>query len=143
MAIQKPTMLDAARIASELNRMTGTAINAVYRDRSGQSLFIEFINNDMILKFSTSKKSAHIGFVNTLPESNQEIFKSITKAKIVSSEQINFDRLVGLKLDKQDRLGRSKIFKILFELIPNRGDTILVDDTNKIIESLKNNSRKK
>jgi len=137
MQIQKPTVLDVARLAVEIQSLTGLVIDGAYSGYSNRQLFIKFRNSDLILGYSVDKNSAHMGFLSELPENLEKTLAGIEGHTISEVKQINNDRILEIELGKKDRLGKMMKARLIFELIPNTGDVYFVDDDFMVKSSLR------
>jgi len=137
MNLQKPTVLDAARIAAELaplfkNRLiTGAFLRG---DEIG--VYLE-VDGNFYLHFFVEKRYAYCGLVESVPTSERKSIQAISGYTIRTAIQQGHDRIIRLGLDKNDRLGRKTTADLILELIPNKGNCTLIDDNNKIKWSLR------
>ena len=132
MDLQKPTVLDAARAANELNRLRGGIIAEVKVSLSTLSLYMEVRNPDIILKYTIEKKYASIAQVADIENSELKSVQQFAGYEITESKQIAGDRIIAIELKKEDRLGRSRQTRLIFELIPNKGNCVLLDETGNL-----------
>jgi predicted ribosome quality control (RQC) complex YloA/Tae2 family protein len=132
MDIQKPTVLDAARIASEMDRIRGNIISNAFIHRGDLSFLLELNGGVSFLHFLVEKRYAFLGLVREAPVADLRPIQALTGYAIVSAEQSGFDRIVKVSLEKDDRLGRKLGANLIFELIPNKGNAVLVDNHGAI-----------
>jgi len=137
MQIQKPTVLDVARLAVEIQSLTGLEIEGAYSGYSRRQLFIRFRGSDLILGYSVDKNSAHMGVLSELPENVEKTLAGIEGHIISGVRQINNDRILEIELGKKDRLGKTVKARLIFEMIPNTGDVYFVDDDFMVKSSLR------
>ncbi len=93
---------------------------------------------DFILKFVVGRKFAFLGEAENLPEEVRDVFPSIAGYAVNGCGQVNSDRILKIDLEKKDRLGRAKSLSLVFEIIPNRGNVYLIDNTGSVKGNLKN-----
>lgn len=137
MQIQKPTVLDVARLAVEIQSFTGLEIEGAYAGYSRRQLFIRFRDSDLILGYSVDKNSAHMGVLSELPENAEKTLAGIEGHAISGVKQINNDRILEMELRKKDRLGKMVKARLVFELIPNTGDVYFIDDDFTVKSSMR------
>ena len=132
MDLQKPTVLDAARISREIARLENSKIQGIFRGRSRKTLYLKLANPDLILKYVVERKFAFIAITEIVDADAQSIFPGQVGSVITGAEQLNFDRIISIHLEKEDRLGRKKCARIIFEIIPNMGNMYLTDDKGAV-----------
>lgn len=137
MKIQKPTTLDAARLAAELVRYKKAVIDKAFIDDTGNRLHLGLRNPDAVLEFMVEKKYAYLGLTAIAERDHGKPVKALAGYTIIDAAQVGNDRIVELKLERPDRLGRIQAARLIFELMPNKGDACLIDDTGSIKWSLK------
>ena len=137
MEIQKPTVLDAARIAAELDRARGDIIINSFIGQYLSSLYLELRGSKPDLHFSVEKRYAYLGYVNKIPPAGLKPIQALSGYTILSAGQVGVDRVVKLSLEKSDRLGRKVDASLIFELIPNKGNAVLLSDRGEIKWSLR------
>lgn len=138
MEIQKPTVLDIARLAREIDRFGNARIIGSLTDSSRAMLLLKLSGPDVILKFAVGRKFAFIGEAENLPEEVRDVFPSIAGYVVNGCGQVNSDRILKIDLEKKDRLGRAKSLSLVFEIIPNRGNVYLIDNIGSVKGNLKN-----
>ena len=116
---QKPTVLDVARLALEIQSFAGLEIEGAYSGYSKRQLSIKLRNSKMILGYSVDKSSAYMGALSGLPENAEKSLAGIEGHVITEVKQINYDRILEIELGKKDRLGKTTKARLIFELIPN------------------------
>ncbi len=130
MDIQKPTMLDAARLAGELDLLKGATISqAVHGD--SPSVLCLIIGQRKALRHLVQKRYAYIGMTAEVSE-NLSPVTALTGLRITGASQVAGDRIVSLNLEKEDRLGRTREFRLILEIMPNHGNAILTDENGAI-----------
>jgi len=139
---QKPTVLDVARLAFEIQSFAGLEIEGAYAGYSKRQLSIKFRNSIMILGYSVDKNSAYMGALSELPENAEKTLPGIEGHIITGVKQINCDRILEIELRKKDRLGKSTKARLILELIPNTGDVYFVDHDFMIKSSLRKKRKK-
>ncbi len=132
MTIQKPTTLDAARISGELSGLQNSIINSVWIAPSGKSAVLELVRPKLIIRYAVESRYACLGITSQIPSDLIPTFPNLKGQIIKSAEQVNYDRIVKLILEKRDRLGRPTQSAIIFEIIPNIGNLYLVNDDGNI-----------
>jgi predicted ribosome quality control (RQC) complex YloA/Tae2 family protein len=137
MQIQKPTVLDTARLVSELKSFVGLEISGAFSGFSGRQLFINFRESESIIIYSVDKSSVYIGILNELPENPEKTLSGIEGYSISEVKQINNDRILEISLEKKDRLGKIIKARMITELIPNTGDVYFTGDDFTVKSSLR------
>ncbi|MEE9552678.1 MAG: NFACT family protein [candidate division Zixibacteria bacterium] len=138
MEAQKPTVLDIARLASEIGRFAGAKIIKSITDDSRSRFYMKLARPDIILKFAVEKKFAFMGQTSVLPEEVDDIFPAIDGYIVSGCSQVNSDRILRIDLEKKDRLGRTKSLGLIFEIIPNKGNVYLIGTDDSLKGNLKN-----
>ncbi len=137
MKIQKQTVLDAARLAGELNRYKGASIEQVMLENNQNRLYLVLHNPNTIIKFIVEKGYAYIGLAEIIPDELVKPERALSGYSVLGAIQLELDRIVAIKLEREDRLGRKQTASLIFEIMPNKGDALLVDDSGAIKWSLK------
>lgn len=137
MNILKPTVLDAARISREIDQLRNPKITGIFRNQTRTTLYLKLIDPELILKYAVGKKFAYIGITKSIPSDAQSIFPNLPGFVVTGAEQINFDRIILIHLEKEDRLGRKKSARIVLEIIPNIGNMYLTDDKGAVKGTLR------
>jgi predicted ribosome quality control (RQC) complex YloA/Tae2 family protein len=137
MVIQKPTVLDAARIASELNRIYRVEIIRAHTREGAPGFCLGLRGGERMLRFEVARTFAFFGRVRECPEEHARTILSLIGYRILSAEQVNYDRIIRMRLEKDDRLGRRIGADLIIELIPNKGNAFLVDEKGRIKWSLR------
>jgi len=132
MEIQKPTVLDAARLKIELGSRKGSVIKSAYAAGKSNSLCLELNAGELILQYTVEKQHAFIGAINEISNDFTRTLPGLAGNKIISAEQINYDRIVALDLEKSDRLGRMLRTRLILELMPNKGNAYQIDESGRI-----------
>jgi predicted ribosome quality control (RQC) complex YloA/Tae2 family protein len=137
MDIQKPTVLDSARIASELDCFRGKIVSNAFIHNDAIGLLLLLGGGSSALHFLVEKKFAYLGLVKDMSTADFRPIPALVGYSILSAEQLGFDRVIRISLEKNDRLGRIIGSSLIFELIPNKGNAVLIDDHGKIKWSLR------
>lgn len=137
MNILKPTVLDAARISREIARLQNRKITRIFRNRSRTTVYLKLADPPLILKYVVEKKFAYIGVIESIPSDSQRILPGLPGFVLTGAEQMNFDRIISIHIQKEDRLGRKKSAHIVLEIIPNIGNMYLIDDKGAVKGMLK------
>jgi predicted ribosome quality control (RQC) complex YloA/Tae2 family protein len=137
MNIQKPTVLDAARISSELNRYRGAVISQIWRNDNSTLIELELKNPEAYLRYTVENKYACLALIDSISANLRQIGKGVWGSQIVGANQLGGDRIISLELEREDRLGRVHPSRLIFELIPNHGNAILTSDDFTIKWSLR------
>ncbi|HBC45674.1 MAG TPA: hypothetical protein DCZ43_01370 [candidate division Zixibacteria bacterium] len=132
MKIQKPTVLDAARISSELKSYIGAFIERMDTDSRQNHLNLILKNPDAVLSFIVEKKYAYLGLGQAADIDSGKMSRVTAGYSITGASQLGDDRIVELELEREDRLGRKQSGRLIFEIIPNKGNALLVDDSGAI-----------
>jgi predicted ribosome quality control (RQC) complex YloA/Tae2 family protein len=132
MIIQKPTTLDAARLAYELNQLKGRLILEAQQNSNSYEIYFKLSNPEQILKYSVQRRYAFIGLTSEIPESVSSLIKPLSNYEISGALQLNADRIVALDLEKKDRLGRIQQARLILEIIPNHGNAVLIDQDSGV-----------
>lgn len=143
MQIQKLTVLDAARLAREVDNLRGARIISAFRDESRMETYIEFENPAIVLKYHIDGKTSYLSVIDSVPASALKMVPGLAGYSLTSVSQMNLDRIIELLLEKKDRLGRKTTGRLIFELIPNSGNMLFTDDAGLIKGSLKRSSVRK
>jgi len=137
MEIQKSTVLDIARATLELASLVGARIVESVADDSRAKLYIRLTDPDSIIKFVVAPRFAYIGQASDIPPMYDKVFPLIAGFAVRRCEQVNYDRILKIQLEKRDRLGRSRKLYLILEVIPNKGNAILTDENGTIKAALK------
>jgi predicted ribosome quality control (RQC) complex YloA/Tae2 family protein len=137
MKIQKPTVLDAARLAAELNRFKGAFIEQVLADKAQSHLCLVLKKPDLILSFMVEKGYANIALTESIPDKLEKLARALMGYAISGASQLSEDRIVALDLVREDRLGRAQHGKLILEIIPSKGNAYLIDDSGSVKWALK------
>ena len=137
MNIQKPTVLDAARIAAELEQLMPAIIECAYANPVLTALGLLLRYPRLMLTFSIQKRHAFIAAVKSVPEDFRKLNVSLSGCVMTGARQVSGDRIVSIELQKEDRLGRKHDLTFILEMIPNFGNAYLVDASNSVKWSLK------
>jgi predicted ribosome quality control (RQC) complex YloA/Tae2 family protein len=132
MNIFKPTVLDAARISREIARLQNRKITGIFRNRSRTTVYLKLADPLLILKYVVENKFAYIGIIESIPSDAQRILPGLPGFVLTGAEQMNFDRIISIHLQKEDRLGRRKSARIVLQIIPNIGNMYLTDDRGAV-----------
>ncbi|MEE8418312.1 MAG: NFACT family protein, partial [candidate division Zixibacteria bacterium] len=132
MDLQKLTVLDVARISREILRFKNSKISGVFGNRTRTTLYLKLTNPELVLKYVAERKFAYIAITESVAADAQSILPGLPGSVITGAEQINFDRIISIHLQKEDRLGRKKSARIILEIIPNIGNMYLTDDKGAI-----------
>jgi predicted ribosome quality control (RQC) complex YloA/Tae2 family protein len=142
MKIQKPTVLDVARIRAELAAFRGQIIKAAHSDLSRGRLFITFRDSGLTLKYATDQRTSWVGVSAGLPEAAEKALPGIEGYSINEIRQVNEDRILYLGLTKSDRLGKALSAGLILEVMPRIGDAYFVGKDMKIKSTLRRKSIK-
>ncbi|MEF9952503.1 MAG: NFACT RNA binding domain-containing protein [Clostridium sp.] len=63
--------------------------------------------------------------------------KHLSGARVISIDQINFDRIVNFSLEGKDELGYPINFNLIIEIMGKHSSIILINSENKIVDSIK------
>jgi predicted ribosome quality control (RQC) complex YloA/Tae2 family protein len=137
MEIQKPTVLDAARMAAELDRLRGAVVSEAFTNNACDTLFLRLGGSHPVLTYSVERRCAYIGEIDIISDEATKRVPALGGLRITGASQINLDRIVEMRLEKEDRLGRSRNSRLIFEIMPSKGNAILADDAGIIKWSLK------
>lgn len=137
MIIQKPTVLDVARIRAELSAFCGFSIQGAFGDNSRIHLYFILRDSPAILNYTVDKQTAYISTIGSLPPKSEKVLPGIEGFSISEIRQINNDRILYLSLAKKDRLGKIVPAGLVVEMIPNIGDAFFVDPDLKVKSTLK------
>ena len=137
MLIQKPTVLDAARIAAEINLMKSAVIECAYANIAFNTIILAMRRPDISLKYSLESRYAYMAVSDILPENLKKLSIPLAGCTIIGATQIAGDRIVAVALEKEDRLGRKRNLRLIFEIIPKIGNVCLLDESGVIKWSLK------
>lgn len=132
MDLQKPTVLDAARISREIARLENSKILEVFRNQTRKILYLKLSNPELILKYAVEGKIAYIAVTKFADSGAQKTLPNLPGFELTDAEQIDFDRIISIHLQKKDRLGRKKSARIILEIIPNIGNMYLTDDKGTV-----------
>lgn len=132
MDLQKPTVLDAARISGEIAGLKNSKILEVSRNQTRKILYLKLSNPELILKYVVERKIAYIAVTKFVDSDAQKILPSLPGFELTNAEQIDSDRIISIHLQKKDRLGRKKSARIILEIIPNIGNMYLTDDKGTV-----------
>jgi predicted ribosome quality control (RQC) complex YloA/Tae2 family protein len=137
MDIQKPTVLDAARISGELKRLLGAIIFEIYCDVASSVVIL--ITNSPIFKirYQVEKKYAFMAETSNIPSELRPMLPQLAGSKIIDVKQLGSDRIISFEIEKEDRLGRKRQSKLIFELMPNQGNMFWLDENDSIKWALK------
>ena len=78
MQLQKPTVLDAARLGEELKSLAGLEIDGAFSGFSDRQLYIKFRKFKSILRYSADKNSAYMGISGELPDNPENPWPVLT-----------------------------------------------------------------
>ncbi len=137
MDLEKPTVLDAARISREINQLKNSKITGIFRNQARTILYLKLTDPELILKYVVERKFAYIGIIESIPSDAQNILPSLPGFVLTGAEQMDLDRIILIHLEKEDRLGRKKSARIVLEIIPNIGNMYLTDDKGTVKGRLK------
>jgi predicted ribosome quality control (RQC) complex YloA/Tae2 family protein len=143
MQIQKLTVLDAARLAREIDSLRGATIIAAFRDESRTETYIELENPASVLKYHIDGRTSYLSVIDSVPAGALKMVPGLTGYSLTSVSQMNFDRIIVLCIEKKDRLGRRTTGRLIVELIPNTGNMLFTDNAGLIKGSLKRSSVRK
>jgi predicted ribosome quality control (RQC) complex YloA/Tae2 family protein len=132
MKIQKPTVLDAARLAAELDGFKGAFIEQVMADKAQSHLCLVLKKPDMVLNFIVEKGYAYIALTESLPDGLEKSGRALLGYAISGAHQLSEDRIVALDLFREDRLGREQNGKLILEIMPSKGNAYLIDESRAI-----------
>lgn len=127
MQIQKPTVLDAARVAAELNQLGGAKIIRAWGDDSHKCVSLELTNLDTILRYMVEKRYVYLGIVEEIDPNAFKIASPLNNKEILNARQLGNDRIIQINLIDEDRLGRKRESSLIIELMPNHGNLVLTD----------------
>lgn len=137
MELQKPTVLDAARIASELARLRDVRIEQVAADPQSHKVWLTLQQHQSNLVFVAEPRYCYLGYSEVSPSEHARPVHASKGFTIIGAEHVAGDRIAALLLTREDRLGRSESYRLIFELIPNKGNVILIDEASVIKWALK------
>lgn len=63
--------------------------------------------------------------------------KHLLDGRLVSVNQVNFDRIVELKIESKDELGYNVEYKLISEIMGKHSNILLLDDNNRIVDCIK------
>ena len=63
--------------------------------------------------------------------------KRISGAKVLSVDQVEFDRIIDFKIEGKDELGYPLIYNLVIEIMGKHSNIILLNESNKIVDSIK------
>lgn len=63
--------------------------------------------------------------------------KHLTGARVLSVDQVNFDRIVNFSLEGKDELGYPINYNLIIEIMGKHSSIILINSENKIVDSIK------
>jgi len=142
MQLQKPTVLDAARICEELETFKDIEIDGAFSGFSNRQLYIKFRKSDIILKYSVDKNSSYMGIADELPDNLTKTLPGIEGYSFSEIKQMNNDRIMEITLSKKGRLGKKIAARLIFELMPNIGDVYFTDDNFSVKYTLRKKRKK-
>lgn len=137
MELQKPTVLDAARISREIAGFKNSKILEVFRNQTRKILYLKLSNHELILKYAVERKIAYVAITKFVDADAQKILPNLPGFELTDAEQIDFDRIISIHLQRKDRLGRKKSARIILEIIPNIGNMYLTDAKGTVKGMLK------
>ncbi|OGC90988.1 MAG: hypothetical protein A2W25_07880 [candidate division Zixibacteria bacterium RBG_16_53_22] len=137
MEIQKPTVLDAARIAAELDNARGNIIISALVRHDSSGLYLALGGNKSTIHCLVEKRYAYLGYIEMASTADLKSVQPLTNHTILSAGQLGADRIVKLSLERNDRLGRKIGASLIFELIPSKGNVVLVNNRGEIKWSLR------
>jgi predicted ribosome quality control (RQC) complex YloA/Tae2 family protein len=143
MQIQKPTLLDAARIAAELDQLRGAKIMRAWVEDFYKCIWMELTNPDIILRYMVEKQYVYLGIVEEIDSNAFKIASLLSNRELLNARQIGNDRIIQVNLMDEDRLGRKRESILFIELMPNHGNIVLTDQDSTIKWSLRDSSSNK
>lgn len=141
--------LDGAFLRHIKNEIETLALNArvnkIYQPNKEEFVFLlRCKSGEHKLLISTRSNSARISFTKCVPE-NPEVppmlcmlfRKKLLGSKLVAVRQYDLERVIFLDFKSKNELGDTDFFTVVAEIMGRYSNIILVDSSEKIIDSLK------
>ena len=135
-----------ASIVSELKTLLlGGRIDKIHQPQKDEILFsVRSIGSNfkVLMSANSSHPRLHITSVQKDNPMNPPMFcmvlrKYIAGGKIVGITQPNFERIVNIEIESINEMGDKAIKKLIIEIMGKHSNIILVDENNKILDSIK------
>ncbi len=127
------------------NTILGGRVDKIHQPEKDE-LIIQIRNKGTVYKLllTSNASSPRIHFTNMQKENpiNAPLFcmvlrKHLSSGKIIDITQPNFERIVNIHIESINELGDYSIKTLAFEIMGKHSNIILIDDKNKILESIK------
>ncbi|WP_425540233.1 Rqc2 family fibronectin-binding protein [Microaceticoccus formicicus] len=131
-------------IISELSKMVGARINRVNQPESLDIILIlhKGVTKNLLLTANSNVPRFHI--INDTPKNPMTppnfcmvLRKHIQGGIVKSISQYKLDRVVKLEISTYDEMGYPCVKSLVIEIMGRHSNIILLDDNNKIIDSIK------
>ena len=103
-------------------------------------------NYKLLLSANPNNSRIHLTQINKSNPLSAPMFcmllrKHLTGGRIINIEQPQFERIAVMHIESKNELGDLSIKKLIIEIMGRHSNIILVDDTNKILDSIKHVSQ--
>ncbi|WP_057977947.1 Rqc2 family fibronectin-binding protein, partial [Caloramator mitchellensis] len=132
-------------IVNQLTNLIGAKIDKIHQPNKDDILInIKKEKNSFKLLLSSNPSSPRIQITNisrenpdVAPNFVMVLRKHILNSRIVQIKQLNFDRLVEIKLESKNELGYSSFYHLIIEIMGKHSNIILLNDKNVIVDAIK------
>ncbi len=133
-------------ITNELNsKLTGSRVEKVHQPEKDELLFLLHAGRDNLrLTLSASVNNPRIHLTTSAKEnpSAPPLFctllrKHLTGARLLSLEQIGFERVIRLSFQARDEMGFHYTVRLYAEIMGKYSNLILTDETDKVLGAIK------
>ena len=143
MALDATTIYALAQELSE--KLAGGRIEKVSQGEKYQitlDLRANKSNYKLLISASSSYPRIHIAKQATMNPETPPMFcmllrKRLMGGKVISVEQIDMERIIKISILARDELGKESHYFLYCEIMGRHSNIILVDENNKIVESVK------
>lgn len=138
--------LSVYTIAHELNNLLADAridkIHQPERDELIMAIRSKSGNKKLLLSCSSSNPRIHLTAIKKNNPAHPPMFcmllrKHLAGGKILSVHQIEFDRIIAITIENKNEMGDLCKKRLIIEIMGKHSNIILVDDVNKVIDSVK------
>lgn len=132
-------------------KLLGGRIDKIYQPLADEILFsVRSIGSNfkVLASANPSHPRIHITQIQKENPMSAPMFcmvlrKYIAGGKIVSISQPNFERIVCLEIESMNEMGDKTVKKLIIEIMGKHSNVILIDENNKILDSIKRISHDK